>query len=53
MIVGLGTGTTAIFAIRRIARLLHEGQLQGIVGFATSKESCDAAQQLGHTDGDR
>ena len=47
MIVGLGTGTTAIFAIRRIARLLHEGQLQGIVGFATSKESCDAAQQLG------
>jgi ribose 5-phosphate isomerase A len=24
MIIGLGTGTTALFAIRRIARLLHE-----------------------------
>jgi ribose 5-phosphate isomerase A len=47
MVVGLGTGTTAIFAIQRIARLLNEGQLQGIVGFATSRASCDAAQQLG------
>lgn len=27
MVVGLGTGSTAVFATRRIAQLLHGGQL--------------------------
>jgi ribose 5-phosphate isomerase A len=36
MVVGLGTGSTAIFAVRRIAQLLREGQLRDIIGFPTS-----------------
>jgi ribose 5-phosphate isomerase A len=47
MVVGLGTGSTATFATQHIARLIHEGRLQGIVGFATSEASWDEAQQLG------
>ena len=37
MRVGLGTGSTAIFATRRIAELIHAGALRDIVVFATSK----------------
>jgi ribose 5-phosphate isomerase A len=47
MTVGLGTGSTAIFAIRRIGELLHSGELKNIVGFATSKASAAAAVELG------
>lgn len=47
MAVGLGTGSTAIFAIRRIARLLHEGRLADLVGFATSKAAREEADRLG------
>ena len=47
MVVGLGTGTAAIFAIRRIAQLLRDGQLKDIVGFATSKAVWEEAQRLG------
>jgi ribose 5-phosphate isomerase A len=47
MVVGLGTGSTAIFATRRIAELLKAGKLKGIVGFATSKFIWEQAQQLG------
>ena len=43
MTVGLGTGSTAIFAIRRIGALLQSGELKDIVGFATSRASWDAA----------
>jgi ribose 5-phosphate isomerase A len=47
MVVGLGTGSTAIFAIRRIAHLLRDGELQDISGFATSKAVWREAQRLG------
>ena len=47
MAVGLGTGSTAIFAIRRIGALLKSGELKNIVGFATSRASWDAAVELG------
>ncbi len=47
MTVGLGTGSTAIFATRAIARLLSSGQLRDIVGFATSKAVWAEAQRLG------
>jgi ribose 5-phosphate isomerase A len=47
MIVGLGTGSTAVLATRRIARLLNDGQLKDIVGFATSKATWEEAQRLG------
>ena len=46
MTVGLGTGSTAIFAIQRIGALLQSGELKGIVGFATSRASWDAAVNL-------
>jgi ribose 5-phosphate isomerase A len=46
MTVGLGTGSTAIFAIRHIGAMLQHGQLKDIVGFATSKGSWDAAVDL-------
>jgi len=47
MVVGLGTGSTAIFATRRIAELLKAGTLKDIVGFATSEFIWEQAQQLG------
>ncbi len=47
MIVGLGTGSTAIFATRHIAALLHRGELRDIRAFATSKSVWDEAVRLG------
>ncbi len=47
MLVGLGSGSTAVFAIRRIAKLFREGKLDHILGFATSKAVSKEAQQLG------
>jgi ribose 5-phosphate isomerase A len=47
MIVGLGTGSTAIFATRRIAQLLTVGQLNDITGIATSRATEVEAQRLG------
>jgi ribose 5-phosphate isomerase A len=47
MVVGLGHGSTAIFAVRRIARLLREGQLQGILGVPCSRQVEGEAQRLG------
>ena len=47
MTVGLGTGTTAIFATRRLAELFHGGKLDGIVAFATSKAVWQEAVKLG------
>ncbi len=47
MIVGLGTGSTAIFATRHIAELLNRGELRDIRAFATSKSVWDEAVRLG------
>jgi ribose 5-phosphate isomerase A len=47
MTVGLGTGTTAIFATREIGALLKNASLHDIVAFATSKATYDEAVQLG------
>jgi ribose 5-phosphate isomerase A len=47
MAVGLGTGSTAIFATRRIGRSLRDGRLKDIVGFATSTAVWDEAVRLG------
>jgi ribose 5-phosphate isomerase A len=46
MAVGLGTGSTAIFAVRRIAGLLRDGTLKDIVAFATSRVTWDEAVRL-------
>jgi ribose 5-phosphate isomerase A len=47
MTVGLGTGSTAIFATRRIAELCRNGQLRDIVAFATSAAVWQEAVKLG------
>jgi len=46
MVVGLGTGSTAIFATRRIGALLRSSKLNDITAFATSKATQDEAEQL-------
>src|SRR5580692_3115986 len=47
MVVGLGTGTTAIFATRQIGERLKSGNLRKIVAIATSKATEAAARDLG------
>jgi len=47
MRVGLGTGSTAIHATRRIAELLATGELRDIAAFATSRATDEAARALG------
>ena len=46
-IVGLGTGSTAIHAVREIARRHAAGELPGIRCFATSSEVARAAEAAG------
>lgn len=47
MVVGLGTGSTAIFATRRLGEMLRQGTLRDILGFATSRATWEEAQRLG------
>jgi ribose 5-phosphate isomerase A len=39
MKLGLGTGSTAVWAIRRIGEMLEEGSVSGIIGVPTSSQS--------------
>ncbi|GGN27539.1 ribose 5-phosphate isomerase A [Deinococcus daejeonensis] len=45
--VGLGTGSTAKYAIEEIGRKLAAGELTGVVGVATSEASDALARQVG------
>lgn len=47
MVVGLGTGSTAIHATHRIGALLAAGELDGVVGVPTAIETADAARAAG------
>jgi ribose 5-phosphate isomerase A len=47
MLVGLGGGSTAAFAIQRLAALLHEGQLKDILGVPCSLRVEAEARDLG------
>jgi ribose 5-phosphate isomerase A len=47
MVVGLGAGTTAVFAIRRLGQLLREGRLRDIVGIPCSRAVEAAARAWG------
>lgn len=47
MVVGLGTGSTANYAITRIAKLLKSGELTDIVGIPSSVPTNDLASSLG------
>jgi ribose 5-phosphate isomerase A len=47
MVLGLGHGSTAIFALRKIARLLAAGELRDICGVPCSREVEADARELG------
>jgi ribose 5-phosphate isomerase A len=47
MTVGLGSGSTALHAVRRIAELLRAGELRDVVGCATSEAVQYEAERLG------
>ncbi len=47
MVVGLGYGSTAIFALRRIAVLLASGELRDIIGVPCAKSIGEEAHRLG------
>jgi ribose 5-phosphate isomerase A len=49
MVVGLGTGTTTVFAIRRIGELVQAGRLQNVIGIPTSNASDALAREVGIT----
>lgn len=47
MVVGLGTGSTAVFVVRRLGALLAAGQLQRVVGIPTSEATAREAERCG------
>ncbi|UCD25901.1 MAG: ribose 5-phosphate isomerase A [Gemmatimonadota bacterium] len=47
MVIGLGTGSTAKYAVEAIGRKLKEGDLSDIVGIPTSIQTRDLATSLG------
>jgi ribose 5-phosphate isomerase A len=47
MRIGLGTGSTAVWAVKRIAELLSEGKLSNLSLFATSSQTEAACDELG------
>jgi ribose 5-phosphate isomerase A len=47
MVIGLGTGSTAVYAVRRIGALLAEGKLQRIVGIPTAEVTAREAERYG------
>ena len=47
MVVGLGTGSTAILFVRRLAERLATGELRNIVGVPTSRSIEEEARRLG------
>lgn len=46
MVVGLGTGSTAIHAVGAIGRMLQDGRLRDVVGIPTSSATAEAAKAL-------
>ena len=46
MVVGLGTGSTAVHAVRAVGRLLQQGRLQNIVAIPTSEQTAHDAEAL-------
>lgn len=47
MVVGLGTGSTATFAVRRIGELVASGELRDVRGVPTSARTTALANELG------
>lgn len=46
MVVGLGTGSTAYFAVKKIGELIQKGSLNNIVGIPTSNKTEELAKEL-------
>jgi ribose 5-phosphate isomerase A len=47
MVVGLGFGSTAAFAVRRLAQRLKDGQLRDVLGVPCSVRTGEEAEKLG------
>ncbi len=47
MLVGLGTGSTAAFAVERVGMKLRNGELEDIIGIPTSARTQQLAQSQG------
>jgi len=47
MVVGLGTGSTAKYAVLRIGELMRDGQLRGVVGIPSSIQTEALAREAG------
>ena len=47
MVVGLGTGSTAYFAVERLGQKLKSGELKDIVAIPTSIRTKEQAESLG------
>ena len=47
MVVGLGTGSTAYFAVERLGQLLKSGKLKDVVAIPTSVRTKEQAESLG------
>ena len=47
MVVGLGTGSTAYFAVERVGQLLKSGELKDIICIPTSERTREQALSLG------
>ena len=45
--IGLGTGSTAVWAVRKLAELLGDGTLHDVVAVPTSRATADEATRLG------
>ena len=46
MVVGLGTGSTAAFVVRRVGELISSGELEDVRGVATSKQTAELAGEV-------
>jgi ribose 5-phosphate isomerase A len=47
MVVGLGTGSTAVHAVRAIGRMLADGRLHNVTGIPTSEATRQEAERVG------
>jgi ribose 5-phosphate isomerase A len=47
MTLGLGTGSTSVWAVRRIGELLAEGELRDVRGIPTSESTAALAREVG------
>ncbi len=47
MVLGLGTGSTVSFGVRKVGELLASGELEDVRGIPTSEQTADLAREVG------